>query len=438
QLFTFNMQSSRSTQLIFLLLAPKLLLMTFEEFKALPVLMFNMSRWDGPISSASLSLAKVMGKTNDVYYFDYPYTFKDVKNEKHMPSVQWRLPALLKGKLLITKVTPGPAQLFGVTPQAVLPINWLPKGWWYEKANHWNNLRLAKAINQVLQAKNIKEYILFNSFIPSYLQDPKKVNLHPTLFAYHSRDNIRVLDPYTAKHGTYLERRTVKNADLAMGTASHLCEQLSKETGVPVLPLPNAADVNLFANALDPNISVPKELQNLPKPIVGYTGNLCQRIDYEALWHIGRNNPEMSFVFVGPRNDDKHSPYDLNSLPNFHFLGPRNITELPAYLKGFDATIIPFKCNELTKGIYPLKINEYLAAGKAVVATPFSKDIQSFGDVITLADGPEAFDAALHSALENAHDEKAIVMRNQRAAENSWEARTEQFWEMAWEVFKKK
>ncbi len=409
----------------------------FNQFKQLPILMFNMSRWDGPISSASLSLAKIMGRTNQVYYFDYPYTYKDIKAERHLPSVQWRLPALLKGSLLIKKIEPGPPHLWGVTPKATLPINWLPKGLMYRAANHYNNKILARSIQKLLDAKHIKDYILFNSFIPSYLQNPKAIGLHPTLFVYHSRDNIRVLDAYTSKHGAYLELDVVKNADLAMATALHLCSLLEQETGKKVAYLPNAGDIQLFDKANLNETQIPEDLAAIPEPRIGYTGNLCQRIDYDILWHLVRNHPDKHFVCIGPRNDAGEHNYPLDELPNLHFLGPRNITQLPAYLKGFAATIIPFKCNELTKGIYPLKINEYLAAGRTVVATPFSGDILQFNDVIEIAAGPEAFSAALQKVVNERDDLQKLEVRLARASENSWEARTELFWNLAWEAYQK-
>lgn len=411
--------------------------MDFNQFKRLPILMFNMSRWDGPISSASLSLAKIMGRTNEVYYFDYPYTIKDVKNERHLPSVQWRLPALLKGTLLIKKIEPGPPKLWGVTPKATLPINWLPKGWAYRTVNQWNNKILARSIQQLLDAKGIKDYILFNSFIPSYLQNPRAIGLDPTLFVYHSRDNIRVLDAYTSKHGAYLELDAVKHADLAMATALHLCSLLEQDTGRKVAYLPNAGDIQLFGQANLEATAVPEDLAVIPEPRIGYTGNLCQRIDYDILWQLVRSHPDKNFVCIGPRNDAGQHSYNLDDLPNLHFLGPRNIIELPAYLKGFAATIIPFKCNELTKGIYPLKINEYLAAGRTVVATPFSADILQFRDVIEIAAGPEAFSAALQIAVDDHKDPQKLEARLSRASENSWEARTDLFWNLAWEAYQK-
>jgi hypothetical protein len=85
-------------------------------------------------------------------------------------------------------------------------------------------------------------------------------------------------------------------------------------------------------------------------------------------------------------------------------------------------------CNTLTESIYPLKINEYLAAGKAVVSTGFSADIRSFAPVIYLAENHDAFIQQIEPAL----NEENAALRQQRidiASTNTWEARIRQLWE---------
>jgi len=116
-------------------------------------------------------------------------------------------------------------------------------------------------------------------------------------------------------------------------------------------------------------------------------------------------------------------------VPNVIFTGGKNLYELPAYLQHMDCTLIPFLCNTLTKSIYPLKINEYLAAGKAVVATNFSEDISGFKEDIYLADTEEAFIHQIDAALTPQTDEQ-IQKRIDCANSNTWTARVSQFWKI--------
>jgi glycosyltransferase involved in cell wall biosynthesis len=109
--------------------------------------------------------------------------------------------------------------------------------------------------------------------------------------------------------------------------------------------------------------------------------------------------------------------------------GSKKIEELPNYLRYFDCAIIPFKKITLTKSIYPLKINEYLAAGRAVVATDFSEDIQSFGDVIYISADHAEFVSLIDRAIKENGPER-IKARTAVANRNTWTARVEEFWEI--------
>ncbi len=87
------------------------------------------------------------------------------------------------------------------------------------------------------------------------------------------------------------------------------------------------------------------------------------------------------------------------------------------------------KKNTLTKSIYPLKINEYLAAGKPVVSTNFSEDVCAFSDVAYIADSHEEFVKAIGTAIVEDNDQKKQE-RTATAFSNSWQKRVEEFWKL--------
>jgi glycosyltransferase involved in cell wall biosynthesis len=102
---------------------------------------------------------------------------------------------------------------------------------------------------------------------------------------------------------------------------------------------------------------------------------------------------------------------------------------LPAYLQHFDCCIIPYKVNKLTASIYPLKINEYLAAGKPVVSTHFSDDIYTFRDHAFIAETHDQFIRMIDVAIEENNSTKKIA-RIAAAQANSWEKRVKEFWDI--------
>jgi glycosyltransferase involved in cell wall biosynthesis len=95
---------------------------------------------------------------------------------------------------------------------------------------------------------------------------------------------------------------------------------------------------------------------------------------------------------------------------------------LPGVLKGFDVGIIPNRINEHTAGNDPIKLFDYLATGRPVVATP-TAGTEPFAHLIGLAEGAAAFVDAVVQALRDAGDTDAVLRRIETARAHSWEAR---------------
>jgi hypothetical protein len=224
---------------------------------------------------------------------------------------------------------------------------------------------------------------------------------------------------------------------MAMATSKQLCRNISARNNKVVNYFPNGGDVQLFKTAIEMKLPRPAELLNITTPIIGYTGAVCQRIDYELLIKIAKANSDKTIVMVGPRLDKQFTEINLDEIPNIVFTGSKKIEELPAYLQCFDCAVIPFLKNNLTGGIYPLKINEYLGAGRAIVTTSFSEDIMGFKDNVYMADTHEEFLHQIALALED-NSSKKKQQRLAAATANAWENRVELFWQLAWEAYQKK
>lgn len=391
------------------------------------IVYFTLFPWDHPYSSVSLSITRELSRNNRVFYINHPLSLKDIYTGFRSPPVQSRLKSILTDRMRYEKIPGCSDRVIGVQPPSILPINWLPEGVAYERLHRWNNNRVLKTIRRVIADYQLKDFIFLNCYDPFYgpvLPRDTGVRLN----IYQCIDDISQ-DHYTARHGIRLEEAAFRRADIGLVTSSRLYS-LKTHFNPNLYILNNAADVDLFKRAQTEKLEMPEEIRDLKGPVIGYTGNLDDyRIDYALLRQIAEAHPDKTLLLVGPLNSPKFHHEGLHQLPNVIHTGSKPITALPAYLQCMDCVIIPFLCNELTASIYPLKINEYLAAGKSVIATRFSTDIQEFSDRIRLADSREEFIRTIPDAIQdNGHEQGSA--RLQRALQNSWEARVEQLWEI--------
>ena len=398
------------------------------ELNNIPVVIISMSRWDGDYSSTSWSLAKTFSKDRTVIYVDYPYTWAEYARKRKKPNVQKRKEALFGRATGLVQLTQYSSHLYALTPPLMFPVNWLPKGKLYGFFSSMSDRTLWKSIKSAMLQLGHSECILFNAFNPLYLSVPPK---DPAIKAvvYQSQDNIRALETYLRKHGNDAEVVAVQNAHLSIATSKQLQKDLTQLSGKKLEYLPNAADFDLFKTAFTEKPKKPEDLEKIAGPVIGYTGNICHRVDYDLIQTICRSHPDKNLVMVGPRNHYGHTHIDLDAIPNLHFLGSKRLEQLPSYLAHFDVLILPFLINEVTRSIYPLKINEYLASGKPVVATPFSEDIQSFNKWISLEQDHQRFAAAIQKELDEDSPEKSRK-RNEAASENTWDNRADTFWRL--------
>lgn len=390
--------------------------------------------WDHPYSSVSLSFTREFSRNNRVFYINHPISLKDFLTHFKDPAVQNRLGSLLKGQMRYEKIPGLPEEVIGVHPPMSLPVNWLPEGKIYNRLHNWNQQIFLNTVRRVIEDFGLKDFLYINCYDPFFCPVlPRDTGVKFNV--YQCIDDISQ-DDYTSRHGLRLENEALRRADIGLVTSSRLY-QLKSPFNPNLYVLNNAADIDLFYRVQAEEFPRPSELAGVTGPVIGYTGNLdTYRVDFALLEKIARAHQEKTLLLVGPLNAEKAQTAGLRQLPNVIFAGSKNIAQLPGYLQYMDCVLIPFLCNELTASIYPLKINEYLAAGKSVISTNFSKDIRSFSDHIRLVDSWEDFLAAIDPAITD-NDPSSQQERVACARRNTWTARVEQFWQIVEENWKK-
>ena len=243
--------------------------------------------------------------------------------------------------------------------------------------------------------------------------------LDSKLLVYDCHDNFPFFhkNPY---HIVEAEQWLASQAQVVFATAAELYDRM-KLVNPRTYLIPNAADYDHFAHSGIRNTKPPHDIVQLRKPIVGYMGEIAQWFDLDLVYNVAIQHPDWNIVLIGPVHVT--SAHRLFRLPNVHRLGHREYAELPAYVNQFDVCILPFKINALTSAVNPVKLYEYLAAGKPVVSTPLP-EVLPFRSVVEIATH-ESFPRAIESALEQ-NDEAKVRERRQVAMQNTWDQRIDQ------------
>ncbi len=209
-------------------------------------------------------------------------------------------------------------------------------------------------------------------------------------------------------------------------TAAHAWQEQAQAANVPALFAPNGTEVRHFARTRSRRVEVPSDINFVPRPVLGYLGAVDTRLDYPLIEALSAANPNWSIVMVGPVQGV--SPEALPRAKNIFWVGRRPYGEMPDYAFGFQVCIAPFVVNDATRHQRPVKINEYLMAGRPVVCTDLPEVRRDFGGLVSLAASTEEFVAACRRALETSPE--AIETARQAMSNTNWKktvAATEEF-----------
>jgi UDP-galactopyranose mutase len=271
-------------------------------------------------------------------------------------------------------------------------------------------------LNNMLLEHGIADYLLWY-YTPMALGFSS--HLKPQLTVFDCMDELSAFKgaPEAMKER---EAELLRRADLVFTGGQSLYEAKAGRHH-DLHAFPSSIDYAHFAQARMP-FQEPEDQASIPHPRIGFAGVIDERMDIDLLGAVARLRPAIHFVMIGPVV--KIDPASLPQLPNIHYLGGKSYKELPSYIAGWDAAMLPFAHNESTRYISPTKTPEYLAAGKPVVSTSITDVVRPYGvrKLVRIADAPEEFASALDDALNiDARNGDWAARRDAFLATNSWD-----------------
>ncbi|CAN5509978.1 hypothetical protein BH10BAC5_BH10BAC5_16280 [soil metagenome] len=376
------------------------------------IVITGLQPWDVEIGSNCKNIALELSKNNRVLYVNSPLDRITVIKEKNDPKVQKRL-NILKGQ------SPDLVQindnLWNFYPGTILEsVNWLRNEKVFEVFNKRNNKKFAKEIEKAINRLGFTDIILFNDndiFRSFYLPDILK----PDLSIYYSRDNLIAVD-YWKHHGAMLEPELIKKSSICIANSTYLTNYCKKYNPNSFY-IGQGCEIDDFINT--DKLIVPREMKSIERPVIGYVGALSSlRLSIETIQYIAQKRLDWNIVLVGPE-DEGFMNSKLHEMKNVYFMGAKEISELPSFINSFDVCINPQILNDVTKGNYPRKIDEYLAMGKPVVATK-TDAMSVFSEHVYLAESKEEYISHINKAFKE-DSLKEQLNRINFAKHHTWE-----------------
>lgn len=273
-------------------------------------------------------------------------------------------------------------------------------------AGRFNRASLRRQIRPVMAAAKMARPILWTS-LPTALPIVGSLNEHALV--YYAGDDFGALAG--VEHGPVLamEERLAGKADLIIAASPQIAGRFSAEK---TRVLAHGVDYVQFAGPVPRAADMPAG-----RPIAGFYGSISTWIDTEAIAKAAAALPGWDFVLIGRIDADVSA---LAHHPNVRFLGPRPHGQLASYSQHWEVSLLPFKRSRQIDASNPLKLREYLAAGRPVLASYDFPAAVSFGDAVLIAGQGEApSDAILRAHADN----RPKSLRQSFVLKESWDSR---------------
>jgi glycosyltransferase involved in cell wall biosynthesis len=241
--------------------------------------------------------------------------------------------------------------------------------------------------------------------------------LGESLAVYYCVDEFSMFSYIDAEPMLAAENALLERAHCVFAVTHALAER-KRLSNLNTHVSPHGVDFASFSRALAPETVVPADIAGLLRPVIGFYGTLQDWVDLELVAYLARSHPEWSLVLIGPIMVDTAA---VAGIPNVHLLGRREHRDLPAYCKGFDVGLIPYRVIDRMPFVNPIKLREYLSAGLPVVSTAVP-EVRRYPHWCSVGEDHEGVRLAIERALLEDSPEKRRSRSSSMQAE-TWQAR---------------
>ena len=187
--------------------------------------------------------------------------------------------------------------------------------------------------------------------------------------------------------------------------------------------IPNGVHVAHYESVLDRSLPMPPETAAWKRPVLGYTGTVhASRVDIDLVEDLARTYRDGSIALIGPDFLSSQDAARLDALGNVHRVPPVPYSRIPDYMRAFDVCIVPHRISPFTESLNPIKLWEYLAAGKPIVSTAVP-GFRDFPEHVRIGTSAGTFADCVADALREDGDKSEA--RRREARHHSWDARVD-------------
>lgn len=285
------------------------------------------------------------------------------------------------------------------------------------------NIRISSVLlTKTLKQLGYEEYIL-------WFYDPEAVAyldyLKPKLSCYDCVDEYSTMPYYASdkrrERLKSLETQLIKRCDLIFTTSQNLYEQ-KKKLNKKTFLIENVGDFDHF-NRVDRELfDTLSDFPEISSPIIGFVGAMdYYKVDFNLIEFIAEKKPNWNIVLIGSKMSSKEKKHIYPTNRNIYYLGRKEYEKLPNYISKFDVCIIPYKINDYTKHVFPIKFFEFMATGKPVITTALPA-LMKYDESVEIAKSNEEFLTSIEKMIVHKPD-KLKDKRINIAKNNTWESR---------------